>query len=121
MNPVVELKDFEQESVRFDSLMSFKVKKLLIVSSLYDMYNLREDGQLANMVMSEYAELRLSSAPTIKRVDSGPAALEALEDTSFDLIIIFRSLSEIDPVVFNRQAKLLCPDIPVVLLAFHHH
>lgn len=120
MNPVVELKDFEQESVRFDSLMSFKVKKLLIVSSLYDMYNLREDGQLANMVMSEYAELRLSSAPTIKRVDSGPAALEALKDTSFDLIIVFRSLSEIDPVVFSRQAKLLCPDIPVVLLAFHH-
>ena len=65
MNPVIDLKDFEQESTHFDSLMPFKVKDILLVSSLYDIYSLREDGQLANMVMSEYAELRLSRAPMI--------------------------------------------------------
>ena len=119
MNPVIDLKDFEQESARFDSLMPFKVKNILLVSSLYDVYSLREDGQLANMVMSEYTELRLSQAPAIKRVDSGLSALEALKDSSFDLIIIFRSLSDINPDEFRRQAKLLEPDIPIVLLAFH--
>ena len=67
MNPGFDLKDFEQESAQFDLLMPFKVRDILLVSSLYDIYNLREDGQLANLVMSEYAELRLSSAPTIKR------------------------------------------------------
>ena len=120
MNPVTELKNFEHESMHFDSLMPYKVKNILLVSSLYDMYNLREDGQLANLVMSEYAELRLSSAPMIKRVDSGSSALEALKDTSFDLILVFRSLSDIDPAAFSSKAKLLNPDIPVVLLAFHH-
>ena len=78
MNRVIDLNDFEQEPAHFDSLMPFKVKDILLVSSLYDIYNLREDGQLANMVMSEYAELRLSRAPTIKRVDSGEGALEAM-------------------------------------------
>jgi CheY-like chemotaxis protein len=120
MNPVIELENFEHESARFDSLMPYKVKNILLVSSLYDMYNLREDGQLANMLLSEYAELRLSSAPTIKRVSSGSNALEALKDASFDLVIVFRSLSDVDPSTFSHQAKLLCPDIPVVLLAFHH-
>jgi len=120
MNPVIDLKDFEQESTHFDSLMPFKVKDILLVSSLYDIYSLREDGQLANMVMSEYAELRLSRAPMIKRVDSGSSALEALKESSFDLIIVFRSLADTDPVEFNRQAKLLHPGIPIVLLAFHH-
>jgi hypothetical protein len=120
MNPVIDLKDFEQESAHFDALMPFKVRDILIVSSLYDVYSLREDGQLANMVMSEYAELRLSRAPLIKRVDSGSSALKALEGNRFDLVIVFRSFSDIDAVEFNRQAKLLCPDIPVVLLAFHH-
>ena len=49
MKPVIRLTDFEQESAHFDLLMPFKVKNLLIVSSLYDMYNLREDGQLVDM------------------------------------------------------------------------
>ena len=121
MNRVIDLNDFEQEPAHFDSLMPFKVKDILLVSSLYDIFNLREDGQLANMVMSEYAELRLSRAPTIKRVDSGESALEALKQQSYDLIIVFRSLSDIDPSEFSDQAKLLHLGIPVVLLAFHHH
>ena len=120
MNPVKELEDFEHESAHFEALMPFKVKNILLVSSLYDMYNLREDGQLANMLLSEYAELRLSSAPTITRVASGSKALEAIKDTKYELIIVFRSLSDVDSFEFNQQAKLLCPDIPVVLLAFHH-
>ena len=120
MNPVINLKDFEQDSAHFESLMPFKVKDILLVSSLYDIYSLREDGQLANMVISEYAELRLSRAPAIRRVDSGSSALKTLKKSSFDLIIVFRSFSDIDPVEFNRKAKQLCPDIPVVMLAFHH-
>ena len=120
MKPVIDLKDFEQGSEKFDSLMPFKVRNILLVSSLYDIYSLREDGQLANLVMSEYAELRLSSAPLIKRVDAGSNALKALKKSSFDLIIVFRSLSDIDPLEFKQKAKQLHPDIPVVLLAFHH-
>ena len=120
MNPVVELKDFELESLHFDSLMPFKVKNVLIVSSMYDMYNLREDGLLTNLVMSEYAELRLSSAPSIKRVDSGLDALEVLKDKKFDLILVFRSLSDIDSTAFRKRVRQLNPDIPIVLLAFHH-
>jgi len=120
MKPVIDLKEFEQGSAKFDALMPYKVRDILLVSSLYDIYSLREDGQLANLVMSEYAELRLSSAPMIRRVGSGLSALETMKSRSFDLIIVFRSLSDIEPLDFKRQAKKLCPDIPVVLLAFHH-
>ena len=120
MKPVIDLKDFEHGSAKFDSLMPFKVRNILLVSSLYDIYSLREDGQLANLVMSEYAELRLSSAPLIKRVGSGLNALKALEESSVDLIIIFRSLSDIEPLEFYQKVKQLHPEIPIVLLAFHH-
>jgi len=120
MKPSFKLKDFEQESLHFDLLMPFKVKNILIVSSLYDLYNLREDGRLTNLLLSEYAELRLSSAPAIKRVDSGSSALDVLKEQSFDLIIVFRSLADIESAEFTRHAKQLRPDTPVVLLAFHH-
>ena len=120
MNPIAELETFEYESARFDSLMSFKIQNILLVSSLYDIYNLREDGQLADMLLAEYAEFRLSSAPTITRVDSGTSALEALKESKYELIIVLRTLTDINPSDFSRQAKELSPDIPVVLMAFHH-
>lgn len=119
MNSIAELETFEHESTRFDALMPFKIQNILLVSSLYDIYNLREDGQLTDMLLSEYAEFRLSSAPSIKRVDSGGSALKALEKDNYELVIVLRTLSDIEPDEFSRRAKSLCPDIPIVLLAFH--
>jgi hypothetical protein len=60
MNPLPELETFENETARFDSLMSFKIQNILLVSSLYDIYNLHEDGQLTNLLLAEYAEFRSS-------------------------------------------------------------
>ena len=58
MSSIAELETFENESARFDSLMSFKIQKILLVSSLYDIYNLREDGRLTDMPVS-YTHLTL--------------------------------------------------------------
>jgi hypothetical protein len=120
MNPIAELETFENETARFDSLMSFKIQNALLVSSLYDIYNLREDGQLTDLLLAEYAEFRLTSAPAIKRVDSGTSALKALEESKFELIIVLRTLTDIEPATFSQKAKELCPGIPVVLMAIHH-
>ena len=120
MSSIAELETFENESARFDSLMSFRIQNILLVSSLYDIYNLREDGQLTDMLLAEYAEFRLSSAPSIKRVDSGASALEALEESDYELVIVLRTLSDIGPGEFSERARAICPDIPLVLLAFHH-
>jgi hypothetical protein len=120
MNPIPELETFENESARFDSLMSFKIQNILLVSSLYDISNLHEDGQLTDLLLAEYAEFRLSSAPAIKRVDSGSNALKALEESQFELIIVIRTTTDISPAVFSRKARKLCPGIPIVLMAFHH-
>ncbi len=120
MNPIAELETFEYETARFDSLMSFKIQKVLLVSSLYDIYNLREDGRLTDLLLAEYAEFRLSSAPSIKRVDSGSSALQALKESEFELIIVLRTLTDIKPAEFRKKARKLCPGIPVVLMAIHH-
>ena len=120
MNPVTELETFENEAARFVSLMSFRIQNILLVSSLYDIYNLHEDGQLTNLLLAEYAEFRLSSAPAIKRVDSGSSALKALKESKYELIIVLRTLTDINISEFSRRAKKLCPGIPVVLMAFHH-
>ena len=117
--PDFDLKDYESGMARFDNLMPFKVKDILLISSLYDSYILREDGHLTQLVMSEYAEFNLSNAPAIKRVSSGEEALEAMTKSTYDLIIIFRWIEDIDMGAFSAKAKKITPDIPIVLLTFH--
>jgi len=117
--PNIDLKDYESGFARFDSLMQYKVKDILLVSSLYDSFILEEDGHIAQLIFNEYIELNLSFAPQIKRVSSGEAALKLLKQRKFDLVIVFRKLGDIDTVSFGKQAKKIIPLIPVVLLAFH--
>jgi DNA-binding NarL/FixJ family response regulator len=97
--------------------MSFRVREVLLVSSLYDSYILEEDGQLAEGVDAEYYELKLSYTPRITRVSSGAEALAALETRPFDMIITMAHVGEMNVLQFGRAVKEKHPDMPVVLLA----
>ncbi len=120
MKHEISLKDYESGFAKFDSLMPYKIKDILLVSSLYDSFILEEDGQLGQLIFSEYAELNLSFAPQIKRVSTGEEALKLLSMRNFDLVIVFRQLSDIDIISFGLKARELVPYIPIVLLAFHN-
>lgn len=117
--PNIDLKDYESGFARFDSLMQFKVKDILLVSSMYDSFILEEDGHVAQLIFNEYVELNLSFAPQMKRVSTGAEALQLLAERSFDLVMVFRKLGDMDIVTFGQKAKEIIPNIPVVLLAFH--
>ncbi len=118
MKPDIDLKDYESGFARFDSLMQFKIKNILLVSSLYDSFILEEDGQIGELISSDYQELNLSLAPQIKRVSTGEEALNLLRVQKFDMIMVFRRLGDIDIISFAEKAKKKLKNIPVVLLAF---
>jgi len=119
VKPNISLKDYESRFARFDSLMQYRVKDILLVSSLYDSYLLEEDGQLSQLVFSKYVEFNLSMAPHLKRVSTGLEALNQLRERHFDLVIIFRWVNDIDIASFATEVKKINPDVPVVMLAFH--
>ena len=52
----------------YRDLMHFKVREILLVSSLYDTYILGEDGLLAERLLSDYQELDITQPPRIVRV-----------------------------------------------------
>jgi len=118
MKPEIDLKDYESGFARFDSLMQFRVKNILLVSSLYDSFILEEDGMVGELISSDYQELNLSMAPQIKRVSTGEEALNLMRVQKFDLILIIRRLGDIDMKSFSKQAKGKSKNIPIVLLAF---
>ena len=104
---------------KFDSLMQFKVKRILLVSSLYDSFVLEEDGKLTDLIYNEYLELNLTISPHVKRASTAAEALEILKTQDIDLVIIFKRVSDIDVVQFGRDVKSIIPNMPVILLAYH--
>ena len=119
MTPELNLVSHESKFLQFDSLMQFKVKHILLVSSSYDSYVLEEDGQLTDLIYNEYLELNLTITPHVKRASTPEEAYEILENQNIDLIIIFKRVSDIDVVEFGKRVKSNHPKIPIIMLAYH--
>ena len=51
--------DAEERFEGFENLMPFKVHNILLVSSLYDSFILREDGRLNELLIDESLDLNL--------------------------------------------------------------
>jgi CheY-like chemotaxis protein len=106
---------------RFQDLMRFRVRKILLVSSLYDSFILAEDGQLNEALLREYLELNLSQNPDLTRVSTGAEALEAAATRGrFDLIISTLRVGDMDAAELARRVRQAGLEIPVVVLAYNN-
>lgn len=101
------------------NLMSFKVRKVLLVASFYDYFMLEEDGRLTDLLGQDYKEHDLGYVPILQQIDDGESALKELETNDFDLVITLMRLKDMDPFVFGRRAKRIKPDLPVVILSYN--
>jgi CheY-like chemotaxis protein len=114
------LSEYDPTHAVFRDLMSYRVREVLLVSSLYDSYILEEDGQLSESLDAEFYQLNLATSPRITQVSTADEALAVLEKRPFDLVITMARLGGMDPRVFARLVKNDHPEIPVVLLADNH-
>ena len=72
----------------FQNLMRHRIRDVLLVSSLYDLYLFEEDGRFDELISNEYQRLNLSHSPELTRVSSGKEAIVlAKEERRFDLIL----------------------------------
>ncbi len=103
----------------FQNLMRLRIRDILLVSSLYDLYVFEEDGRLYELIRSQYENLNLTHAPELSRVSSGREAIEVVkEEKRFDLILTTLHIEDMRPAEFAKRLKDEGLDIPVVLLAF---
>lgn len=102
----------------YNSLMSRRIRNILLICNSYDGYTLEEDGRLESRLNQEYAELNISNPPAITRARDTSEALAILSARdNFDLVITMYNVGEIDAFSFGRAVKERYPTIPVVLLA----
>lgn len=106
------------DNTDYYSLMSRRIRRILLICNSYDGYSLEEDGRLESRINQEYAELNISNPPTLKRVKSTTEAIKILseEHEHFDLIITMYNVGEIDPFEFAEIVKDKYGNVPVVLL-----
>ncbi len=105
----------------FENLMPFRVHDILLVSSLYDSFILREDGRLNELLLKESLDLHLQNVPGISHVSSGSEALElARSQPRFNLIVSNVQVGDMNAAELAAQVKRAGLDIPVMVLAYDH-
>jgi hypothetical protein len=115
------LLDAEARLEGFDNLMPFKVQNILLVSSLYDSFILREDGRLNELLIDESLELHSQHIPGITHVSSCAEGLEmARSQPRFNLIVTNLAVGDMTAAELAREVKSSGLDVPVVVLAYDY-
>jgi CheY-like chemotaxis protein len=103
----------------FQNLMRHRIRDVLLVSSLYDLYLFEEDGRFDELISNEYQKLNLSHSPELTRVSSGKEAITlAKEERRFDLILTTLHVEDMTAVRLAELAREAGVEIPIVLLAY---
>ena len=106
----------------FDNLMPFRVQDILLVSSLYDSFILREDGRLNELLIGESLDLHLQQIPRhhARLERRGSAGAGALRPAAFNLIVTNLAVGDMDAAQLAREVKAAGLDVPVVVLAYDY-
>ncbi len=113
--------DAEARLEGFDNLMPFKVQNILLVSSLYDSFILREDGRLNELLIDESLELNLRQIPGITHVSSCAEALDlARSQPRFNLIVTNLAVADMTAAQLAHEVKRAGLNVPVVVLAYDY-
>src|ERR1035438_4213591 len=112
--------DAEERFERFENLMPFKVHNILLVSSLYDSFILREDGRLNELLIDESVELDLRRVPGITQVSSCAEAVDLARSQQYHLIVTNLTVGEMNAAQLASEVKRAGLDVPVVVLGYDY-
>ena len=90
----------------FRALMSFRVRKILMICSNYDAFILEEDGQIESQIYKEYIELNLSNPPQFIWVTSSDEAQKIMDnDNHIDMVICMYNDKDRNIFAFAKKLK----------------
>lgn len=105
---------------RFQDLMPHRVRRILLVQSLYDSFILTEDGQLNDAILRQFVGLNLSQNPDLIRVSTGVEALDLIDREPIDMIVASIQVGSMNGAELARKVAAVNPDIPVLVLAYNN-
>jgi len=97
-------------------MMKYKVKHILFVATLYDAFILESEDSFFEKFMGEIYQYSLFSVPRITGVSSGEEALDLLETTRFDMVILMAGMDREATVMLSEQIRARKESLPIYLL-----
>jgi CheY-like chemotaxis protein len=110
--------DAEERFEGFENLMPFKVHNILLVSSLYDSFILREDGRLNELLIDQSLDLSLQQIPGITHVSSCAEAEALARTQQFNLIVTNLAVGDMNAAQLASEVKRAGLDVPVIVLGY---
>ena len=115
MNTVEPVLLKELYATDYESLIDYRIRKILMICSNYDAFILEEDGQIEAQIYREYIELNLSNPPKFIWVQTAAEARELLNTVvGIDMVMCMYNVS--DKEVFSLASEVKCerPNLPFV-------
>lgn len=97
-------------------MMRYKIKHILFVSTLYDAFTLESEDSFFARFMGEIYQYSLFSTPRITGASTAEEALELLETTHFNLVILMAGVDREAPIQLSEQIKDKYENLPIYLL-----
>ncbi len=110
---------FNQQSIDkyiYLDMMRFKIKHILFVSTLYDAFTLESEDSFFARFMGEIYQYSLFSTPRITGASTAEEALELLETTPFNLVILMAGVDREAPIQLSEQIRDKHENLPIYLL-----
>lgn len=103
----------------FQELIQHRVGEILLVASMYDAFLLAQDGQLQDLLTSEFANLNLVHAPKLTRVSRAGKALDLLESGHpVDMVLLTVNVGDMHVLQLVRRLRAAGVRVPIILLAY---
>jgi phosphoenolpyruvate synthase/pyruvate phosphate dikinase len=97
-------------------MMKYKIKHILFVATLYDAFTLESEDSFFDKFMGEAYQYSLFSVPRITGVTSAEEALELMETTQFDLVILMAGMDREAPLLLSEKIREKKESLPIYLL-----
>ncbi len=108
----------KSDSEIFHDLIQFRIREILIVTTIYDAFILEQEDRLTEQIFGDYYQLSLSTAPRVTSASSGQEALELLDEHRYDLVILTMRINDMTPFDLSRKISSKNASIPIFLLLY---
>lgn len=117
MNTVEPVLLKELYATDYESLIDYRIRKILMICSNYDAFILEEDGQIEAQIYREYIELNLSNPPKFIWVQTAAEARELLNTVvGIDMVMCMYNVTDKEIFTLASEIKQDRPTLPFVLL-----
>ena len=117
MNTIEPVLLKELNETDYESLIDYRIRKILMICSNYDAFILEEDGQIESQIYKEYIDLNLSNPPKFIWVQTAAEARQLLNTVvGIDMVMCMYNVSDKDVFALASEIEKERPNLPFVLL-----